>query len=239
MFDDNLVIAFVPARGGSKGLPGKNLMSIGGRSMIERAVESAMVWPSGSKVDVCVVSSDDEDVLAAGKAAGAVTFERSEFAASDAATAADVIRDYFESEDVMIDLDGRDPWIVYLQPTSPARTGAHVEAAFGLLGAGELPGGARSVVSVTTPEKSPYWTLNIDAAGRLTPLFPEAFEANRQSLQPAYIPNGAIYIFKLSDFLAAGSVPVTNAAAYVMSREESVDIDTREDFERAKAILQG
>jgi CMP-N,N'-diacetyllegionaminic acid synthase len=233
MFEDNLVIAFIPARGGSKGLPGKNLMSIAGKTMIERAVASATDWPGGSKVDVTVVSSDDEGILANAKAAGAVTFERSAFAASDEATAADVIRDYFESEDVMIDLDGRDPWIVYLQPTSPARTGKHVEAAFEL-----LAGGARSVVSVTMPEKSPYWTLNIDEAGKLTPLFPQAFEANRQSLQAAYIPNGAVYIFKLSDFLAAGAVPVRAAAAYVMSREESVDIDTREDFERARAILE-
>ena len=233
MLDDNLVIAFIPARGGSKGLPGKNLMKIAGKSMIERAVASATDWISGSKVDVCVVSSDDEAILADAKAAGAVTFKRSDFAASDEATAADVIRDYFGSPDVMIDLDGRDPWIVYLQPTSPARTGLHVEEAFNMI----IPG-VRSVVSVTTPEKSPYWTLNINERGQLTPLFPQAFEANRQSLQAAYIPNGAIYIFKLSDFIAAGAVPVTNAAAYIMNRDESVDIDTREDFERAKAVLE-
>ena len=231
MLDDNLVIAFIPARGGSKGLPGKNLMTIGGKNMIERAATSATDWPGGSKVDVTVVSSDDEAILAAAQAAGCVTHERSVFAASDEATAADVIRDYFQSPDVM--LDG-DPWIVYLQPTSPARTGAHVADAFGL-----IESGARAVVSVTTPEKSPYWTLNVNEQGELTPLFPEAFEANRQSLAAAYIPNGAVYIFKLSDFLAAGAVPVRGAAAFVMSREESVDIDTREDFERAKAILEG
>jgi CMP-N,N'-diacetyllegionaminic acid synthase len=233
MLDDNLVIAFIPARGGSKGLPGKNLMTIGGKSMIERAASSANDWLSGSKVDVCVVSSDDDFILAAAQAAGCVTFKRSPFAASDEATAADVLRDYFGAPDVMVDLDGRDPWIVYLQPTSPARTGLHVEEAFNM-----LTPGVRSVVSVTTPEKSPYWTLNINAAGRLTPLFPPAFEANRQALPPAYIPNGAIYIFKLSDFLAAGAVPVTNAAAYIMSRDESVDIDTQEDFDRAKALLE-
>ena len=230
MFDNNLVIAFIPARGGSKGLPGKNLMTIAGKNMIERAAASATEWPAGSKVDVTVVSSDDEAILAAAKAAGCVTHERSSFAASDEATAADVIRDYFQSPEVM--LDG-DPWIVYLQPTSPARTGAHVAAAFDLIEAG-----APAVVSVTTPEKSPYWTLNVNEAGKLTPLFPEAFEANRQTLQPAYIPNGAVYIFRLSDFLLAGAVPVRGAAAFVMSREESVDIDTLEDFEKAKAFLE-
>ncbi|MDE2387367.1 MAG: acylneuraminate cytidylyltransferase family protein [Actinomycetales bacterium] len=230
MFDNNLVIAFIPARGGSKGLPGKNLMTIAGKNMIERAATSATDWPGGSKVDVTVVSSDDEAILAAAKAAGCVTHERSAFAASDEATAADVIRDYFQSPEVM--LEG-DPWIVYLQPTSPARTGAHVAAAFGLIEAG-----ARAAVSVTTPEKSPYWTLNVNEQGELTPLFPQAFESNRQSLAAAYIPNGAVYIFKLSDFLAAGAVPVQNAAAFIMSREESVDIDTQEDFDKAKALLE-
>jgi len=233
MFDDNLVIAFIPARGGSKGLPGKNLMKLAGKTMIERAAASANDWATGTKVDVTVVSSDDEAILANAKAVGCVTHERSAFAASDEATAADVLRDYFESAEVMIDLDGRDPWIVYLQPTSPARTGRHVQEAFAL-----LTPGVRSVVSVTTPEKSPYWTLNIGEGGKLTPLFPEAFEANRQSLQQAYIPNGAIYIFKLSDFLARGAVPVTNAVPYIMSREESVDIDTQEDFDKAKALLE-
>ena len=56
MLDDNLVIAFIPARGGSKGLPGKNLMKLGGKSMIQRAVASATDWLGGSKVDVTVVS---------------------------------------------------------------------------------------------------------------------------------------------------------------------------------------
>jgi len=233
MLEDEMVFAFIPARGGSKGLPGKNLMKLAGKTLIERAVESATDWLGGSKVDVTIVSSDDEDILANAKAAGAVTFKRSPFAATDEATAADVLRDYFGSPDVMIDLDGRDPWIVYLQPTSPARTGLHVEEAFNMITAG-----VRAVVSVTTPEKTPYWSLNINAGGRLTPLFPQAFETNRQALPEAFIPNGAIYIFKLSDFLAAGAVPVTNAAPYIMSRDESVDIDTQDDFDRAKALLE-
>jgi CMP-N-acetylneuraminic acid synthetase len=96
----------------------------------------------------------------------------------------------------------------------------------------------RSVVSVSSPEKSPYWTLNINASGRLSPLFPDAFNSNRQALPPAYVPNGAIYLFKLSDFLATGAVPVEGAAAYIMSANESIDVDTKADFDRAKALLE-
>ena len=74
MLEDEMVFAFIPARGGSKGLPGKNLMKLAGKTLIERAVESASDWLGGSKVDVTIVSSDDEDILANAKAAGAVTF---------------------------------------------------------------------------------------------------------------------------------------------------------------------
>ena len=236
MLDDNLVIAFIPARGGSKGLPGKNLMTIGGKNMIQRAAASANDWLSGSKVDVTVVSSDDEDILAAGKAAGCVTFKRSPFAASDEATAADVIRDYFGSPDVMIDLDGRDPWIVYLQPTSPARTADMVERAIDELSKHHPH--AKSLVSVTHPPKSPYWTLNIGPDGRLHPLFPDVYGLNRQQNAEAFIPNGAIYIFRLSEFNRLGKFPVDGAVPFFMTEAESIDIDTLEDFERAKALLE-
>ena len=233
MIDDNLVIAFIPARGGSKGLPGKNMLQINGKSLIELAVESSRGDLIGTPVDLVVVSSDDEAILEHAQKLGCINFKRSEFAATDEATAADAIRDYFGSPDVMIDMDGRDPWVLYLQPTSPGRTGRHVEEAFNM-----ITPTIRSVVSVVAPEKSPYWTLNINASGRLSPLFPDAFNSNRQTLPPAYIPNGAIYLFKLSDFLATGSVPVDGAAAYIMSANESIDVDTQSDFDRAKALLE-
>lgn len=234
MIDNDLVIAFIPARGGSKGLPGKNMLEINGKSLIELAVESSRGDLIGTPVDLVVVSSDDDAILEHAHELDCVNFKRSEFAATDEATAADALRDYFGAPDVMIDLDGRDPWVLYLQPTSPGRTGRHVEEAFNM-----ITPTIRSVVSVSSPEKSPYWTLNINASGRLSPLFPDAFNSNRQSLPPAYVPNGAIYLFKLSDFLSAGAVPVEGAAAYIMSANESIDVDTKADFDRAKALLEG
>ena len=233
MIDEELVIAFIPARGGSKGLPGKNMLQINGKSLIQLAVESSRGDLIGTPVDVVVVSSDDQAILEHARELGCVNFERSEFAATDEATAADAIRDYFGSPDVMVDMADRDPWVLYLQPTSPGRTGRHVEEAFNM-----ITPSIRSVVSVVAPEKSPYWTLNINASGRLSPLFPDAFNSNRQALPPAYIPNGAIYLFKLSDFMAAGSVPIDGAAAYIMSANESIDVDTQTDFDRAKALLE-
>ncbi len=234
MLKDELVIGFIPARGGSKGLPGKNLMKINDRTLIELAADCTLGGFRGKIIDVAVVSSDDSDILDNAADAGCVTHERSPFAATDEATAADVLYDYFGSPEVLIDYQDANPWVVYLQPTSPARTALHVEEALSML----EDQNASALVSVSTPDKSPYWRLHIGATGRLNPLFPEAFNSNRQQLQPAYIPNGAIYIFRLKDFMAARSIPVSGALAYVMPAEESIDIDTQADYDRAKALLE-
>jgi CMP-N-acetylneuraminic acid synthetase len=92
------------------------------------------------------------------------------------------------------------------------------------------------VVSVVQLDKSPYWTLVIED-GKLAPLFPEAFNKNRQELPPTFVPNGAVYLFKYSDFAAARRIPTDGAAAFVMSAQDSVDIDTQADFDKAEAFL--
>lgn len=232
MFLRDHVYAIVPARGGSKGLPGKNLMKIGGKTLIERAIESAR---DCLYVDAPIVSSDDDTILAEAHRLNTIGHRRSDLASQDDSTAGDVIRDFLNADDVEID-PSVDPWIVYLQPTSPARTADMVERAFDVLSE-HLPG-ATALVSVTNPPKSPYWTLNVGADGRLHPLFPEVYGLNRQQNAEAFIPNGAIYIFKLSAFKALGKFPVDGAVPFFMSEEESIDIDTLEDFEKAKALLE-
>ncbi len=237
MFNGDFVFAIVPARGGSKGLPGKNLMKINGMTLIETAVRSAVdpMMHQGNTVDVVLVSSDDDAILAEAKRVGAINHRRDEVAASDDATAGDVIRDFLDNADVSID-PSEDPWILYLQPTSPARHWGHVEAAFELL---RNHPEAKALVSVAKPDKSPYWSFTIGREdGRLHPLFPEAFAVNRQELDDAYLPNGAIYLFKLSEFLKTGRFPMPGAVPFVMSTADSVDIDTQADFDRAKALLE-
>lgn len=233
MLNDELVIAFIPARGGSKGLPGKNMMKISDKTLIERAIDSSKGFLLGTPVDVVVVSSDDDEILDEARRLGAVDFRRSTFASSDEASAYDALHDYFNNPETLVSLEDSDPWIVYLQPTSPGRKGRHVEEAFHLLGPG-----VDSVVSVVEPDKSPYWALTVGPTGRVSTMFPEAYGQNRQALPKAYLPNGAIYIFKLSAMMAAKKVPVEGAAAYVMDSVSSIDIDSREDFERAKRLIE-
>jgi CMP-N,N'-diacetyllegionaminic acid synthase len=234
MFRGKPVLAVIPARGGSKGLPGKNLMKLGGLTMIERAAKAA--FDSGL-VDIVVVSSDDAEILKHANSIGnVVAHRRSEFAANDTATAGDVIRDLFDSDqdDVFIDEDNA-PWFVYLQPTSPLRTGEHIAKAFEALAAHPE---ATATVSVAPLEPKVYWTMKIGESGVLEPLFPEAVSANRQSFDAVYRPNGAIYIFNYDEFKTTGKFPIMGALPFVMSEAESVDIDTAADFEQAKALVR-
>ena len=237
MFQGLNVVAFIPARGGSKGLPGKNLMKLEGRSLIRRAIESTQLTDDFEGfADFVVVSSDSAEILAEARNSGVefvVAHERSAFAATDEATAADVLRDYFEQDDQFDDT--RDLWVIYLQPTSPLRTAEHVQQAVDTLARTER---ARSLVSIAPQEKSPYWSLRIsEDNGRIEPVFPEALSQNRQALKPTYVPNGAIYMFRYSDFAKTGVIPIDGAVPFVMSVEDSVDIDNQADFDRAAAIL--
>jgi CMP-N-acetylneuraminic acid synthetase len=199
MFLHDQVFAIIPARGGSKGLPGKNLMKLAGKSLLERAIDSAK---NCLFVDAVVVSSDDTEILDEALRLGAINHRRADEAATDESTAAGVITEFLNNAEVEID-PSIDPWIVYLQPTSPLRTSEMVEQVF-----------------------------------ELQPLFAEAYSANRQTLPQSYLPNGAIYCFKLSEFKRENRFPFAGALAYVMSEKDSIDIDTPEDFEQAKAILE-
>lgn len=230
MFVHDYVYAIIPARGGSKGLPGKNLMKLAGKSLLERAIDSAK---DCLFVDITVVSSDDEEILAEAHRLDVINHRRAPEASTDESTAAGVILDFLNNAEIEID-PSLDPWIVYLQPTSPMRDSEMVEQVFDLIAKNPS---AKSVVSVSRPAKSPYWSLTVEN-GKLKPLFPEAYSENRQALTETYLPNGAIYCFKLSEFKKHNKFPFEGALPYVMSEEDSIDIDTQADFDRAKAILE-
>ncbi len=236
MFQGLNVVAFIPARGGSKGLPGKNLMKLEGRSLLRRAIESSQLTGDYEGfADVVVVSSDSQEILEEARNAGVDTViphERSMHAATDEATAADVLRDFFEQDDNLDDT--RDLWVLYLQPTSPLRTAEHVQQAVDALARTER---ARNLLSITPQEQPPYWSLRISDEGRISPVFPEALSQNRQALKPTYVPNGAIYMFRYSDFAKTGVIPIDGAVPFIMSYEDSVDVDNQADFDRAAEIL--
>lgn len=220
-------IALIPARGGSKGVKRKNLRDLAGKPLLHHTVDAAR----GSR-HICDIylSSEDDDILASGKAAGCRAIRRPAALAQDDSTATDVVLDFFGQ----INISG-DPFIVYLQPTSPLRTSVHIDAAIDAMAAA----GADSLVSVIELEKSPFKSFICGEGGRLKSLFKEKYSNhNRQQLPTAYIPNGALYIFRKSLFLARGGFPSDGSLPYIMSQTDSVDIDSEDDLIRAGQLME-
>lgn len=226
-FGGKRVLALVPARGGSKGVKRKNLQAVGGVTLLERAISGGL----GSEfVDSVVVSSDDQDILTAATNAGAIALERPSHLAEDSTPTAPVI------EDALNQLQMSDGLVLLLQPTSPLRTSEHIDAAFRLLGEDATP--QDGVLSVVEPDETPFKAFVLNEDGFLRGLVDdEAPFRPRQELPAAYLPNGAIYLFSVSEFVAEGRIPMKRMRPFVMSRQASIDIDRPEDLRRAEAAL--
>ena len=221
-------MALVPARGGSKGVPRKNLRVIKGKPLIAHTLDAAK---GSAYVDKVYLSSDDGEILEFGRSLNIETIDRDSSAATDAATAKDVVLDFIRQ--LAKPLIDENPYLVYLQPTSPLRTTAHIDAAFAEL---EAKGGSMSV-SVVQLKKTPYKSFKLSEAGLLESLFEEKLSnANRQALPPTFYPNGAIYIFPLLEFIRNGGFPSNGSAPYIMSERESIDIDTEDDIAMMESL---
>ncbi|MEX0287217.1 MAG: hypothetical protein AB3N23_21635 [Paracoccaceae bacterium] len=224
------VLALIPARGGSKGLPRKNVLDLLGRPLIAWTVEAAL---NARCVTRTVVSTDDDEIAAAAVAAGAdVPFARPDALASDTATSLDVVLhalDTLEAEGETFD------FVALLQPTSPLRTAAHLDAAWDRLSTQQAP----SCVSVCEVETSPYLMMSLQDDGRIKPVIdPEGRSLRRQDLPAVYELNGAIYITATAELRHTGKFVTEQTVGFVMPRSVSIDIDNRADFDAALAVMK-
>lgn len=134
----------------------------------------------------------------------------------------------------VVERNGIDPYIVYLQPTSPLRCAVHIEEAIAVM----ARSAATSLLSVVRMAKSPFKAFQLDGRGRLQSLFDERLSnARRQDLPPTYLANGAIYIFKASEFEGRRGFPSNGSLPYVMDEDDSIDIDSEADIRRAEALI--
>lgn len=217
----------VLARGGSKGLPGKNVRALCGKPLIAWTVEAGL----GSDLGPVLVSTDDEAIAAAAREAGAdVPFMRPTSLATDEAASADVLVHLIEA--VYPRAEARPHWLMLLQPTSPLRTTADILAAHALHLEHDAP-----VLSVVRASKPPSWYLRCDAGGQLRPALECPPVSRRQELDELFLPNGAIYVLRIDDLLAGRSVLECGAVPYLMPASRSVDIDTQLDWLLAEALL--
>lgn len=219
------VLAIIPARGGSKGVPQKNLRSLGGRPLIEWTIEAAREAACVTRV---IVSTDSPQIAEVARAAGAdVPFLRPDELATDTSNTLDVVAHAIHS---CPDYDVA----LLLQPTSPLRRSADIDAAFSLM----RDTNAESCASVAPVEESPWLMFRISENGRMERVLPPwPGGMRRQDLPPVYTLNGAIYFVMTAAFSRTGQLITAETVAYEMDCEKSIDIDTHSDFERAEAIL--
>jgi len=223
-------LAVVPARAGSKGLPGKNKMKLAGSSLVERAVNTATQCPADITV---LITTDDADIKVIGQTLGALVVGRPDALAGDTAPIEAVIRHAIENAPG----DQAYEHLILLQPTSPLRNASHLTQALNLYCEKQNCG---SLFSVLSEEHHPAKCLLLNTNGDLQPITGNIgdLSAPRQKLPKAYRQNGAIYITKIDLFLKTGRLFNVPCIPFEMTIEDSIDVDTLEDFQRAEYILQ-
>ena len=226
MYTNKTFLAIIPARGGSKRLPRKNVLDLCGKPLIAYTIEAALKSKYINKV---IVSSDDEEILNISSNFGADILKRPYELANDTATTFDAIKhtiDNFENYD----------YIVLLQPTSPLRNENQIDEAIELLEEKQ----ADAIVSVCEMDHSPLWSNTLPKNGNMNNfLRDEVLNKRSQDLEKYYRLNGAIYICKTENLLENKSFFLKdNIFAYIMDRKSSIDIDEELDFLFAERVIE-
>ena len=221
------VLAVITARGGSKGVPRKNVRPLGGVPLIAWTVHAALEARCVARV---IVSTDDTEIAEAARSAGAeVPFMRPVELASDTATSVEVMLHALEA---VPDFDRA----VLLQPTSPFRTAIDLDAGFALW---QCAPGAGSCVSVCEAAESPWLMYGRDTDGALVQLLPEPPRGlRRQDLPKALVLNGAFYFVDVARFRRERRFLFADSLGFEMPVERSLDIDTSFDFDIATFLME-
>lgn len=227
------VLALIPARGGSQGIPRKNLVEVGGRSLVAWAVDAAA---ESSVVDRIIVSTDDAEIAEAARAAGAeVPFVRpAELAAHDTTD----LPVFLHALSWLAGEGAAAPsLVVHLRPTSPARRAGLVDDAVARL---EEHPEATSLRSVSPSPLTPWKMYRVED-GYLAPVLgsidEEAYNQPRQQLPPAWVHDGVIDVIR-TETLLAGSMSGPRMLAWHSTPDEAVDIDRPEDLHRAAEAVR-
>lgn len=226
MINGRSVLAIVPARGGSKGVPRKNIKLLNGKPLIAWTIIEAK---KSKYIDRCVVSTEDEEIMAVSRKWGAdVPFVRPEELAGDETSSIDVVIHSLK------ELPGYD-YVVLLQPTSPMRTAEDIDNCIEQCAACR----AKGCVSVTEASKSPYWMFTVDERKKMKPVVGLSTSATRrQDLPQVFELNGAVYVSEVGWLLEHGTFLSQETIAYEMSKANSIDIDWGLDFELAELLIK-
>ncbi|MBF0311449.1 MAG: acylneuraminate cytidylyltransferase family protein [Magnetococcales bacterium] len=220
------LLGLIPARGGSKGIPRKNVAMLGDKPLLAWTIETARRC---RVLDRFILSSEDEEIIAMARHYQCeVPFVRPAELAQDDTPGMEVVFHALNA------LEKKYDYVVVLQPTSPFRLPEDVEACFRM-----CLNGAPAVMSVAPARENPGWMYRIGQEGVMTPLMGEDSVAfRRQALPPVFILNGAVHMAKTDWLHRTGRFLTPETRAYRMSTERSVDIDAPLDLALARAMLE-
>ena len=223
------ILTVIPARGGSKGVPGKNIRPVFGKPLLAWTIECALATAG---LDRIVVSSDDEAILSVARDyPGIVARKRPEELSRDQTPTAPVVAQVLAAEEA----EGHGPFdaILLLQATAPLREPWHVEQAVAA-----LREGVNTVISVAEMrDLHPARMYSMSEGNQLTALMPELEIARRQDIPPVYYRNGSIYFVRRSTFDATGSLMAKPAVGYVMADRYLLNIDEPRDMLIADVLM--
>jgi CMP-N,N'-diacetyllegionaminic acid synthase len=225
MYKNKKFLAIIPARGGSKRLPRKNILNLNGKPLIRWSIEAGL---KSKYIDNVVVTSDSTEILDVSKSAGAEVIDRPVELASDTSTTFDVIKH-------VVGGTGGFDYIVLLQPTSPLRTAQHIDEAIEIL----FERSADAVVSVCEVDHSPLWSNTLPNNDNMSNFIrDDVLNKRSQDLEVYYRLNGAIYICDVNRLLQEERFLLKeNIFAYKMDKSVSIDIDEEIDLKIAQALF--
>ena len=233
MHESGRLLAVVPARGGSKRLPRKNVLPLGGRPLISWTIAAAQA--SGVFDDI-LVSTDDEEIANVARDAGAlVPWLRPANLCTDTATSAAVLQHalaWYELERGVVNA------VVLLQPTSPFRRDASIREAVASFREQREPQ-AQAVVSVSPAPQHPAWCFYVDGTAMQPFLGWDNLQQRSQDLPPAFALNGAIYVMPAALVRSGAPLLQPGTRPFVMADPtEALDIDTEDDWQTAQMLAE-
>jgi len=224
MINSKKILAVITARAGSKRLPNKNILDLAGKPLIAWTIEAAL---KSEYIDKIIVSTDSKEIAGTAIQYGAeVPFMRPDNLATDEASSIEVIRhtiDFFK---------GEYDYVLLLQPTSPLRQTTDIDSAIK-----QLKENVKAVVSVCETEHSPLWSNTLpENLSMASFIKPEIKNKRSQDLPKFYRLNGAIYITEINYFFKVNGFIGNKTKAYIMSKKNSIDIDTELDFKLCEIL---
>jgi CMP-N-acetylneuraminic acid synthetase len=220
----NRIYGLIPAKLNSKSIYQKNLQKIKKKSLLEITIDQKK---KVKKIDEIYVSSENRKIEKICKNKGVIFFKRNRSYSTIKALASSVILEFIKKNKLT-----KNDSIVYLQPTSPFRKHNHINTCLSKFKKNKN----KTLVSIKKVNFSIFKCISLNSKG-LNPIFDEKFlTSNRQSFPEAYIPNGAIYIFLVKDFLKNKSIPHKNSIPFLMNEKDSLDIDSISDLRLARNL---